>query len=149
MFRLALAVTGLTVFAVVAPAQDSKPKQGVHRDSSNFFGWVVAVDSDKHVLTILKQDGKQSELTIEDQTKFTLPQGAAMADRLKDRRLTPGTHVKIVMGDGTAAKEVHMLIGGRRAMPAPARAAKKPAIKDISADPKQKEEKKDPGTKEK
>jgi hypothetical protein len=101
------------------------------------------------MLTILKQDGKQSELTIDDQTKFTTPQGAAMADRLKDKRLTPGTHVKVVMGDGTAAKEIHMLIGGRRFMPAPTRSAKKPAVKDMSPDSKNKEEKKDPGTKEK
>jgi hypothetical protein len=131
------------------PAQDSKPKQGALKVPRDYFGWIVAVDSDKHVITILKPDGKQSELTIDDQTKFRTPQGAAMAERLKDRRLTPGTHVRFVIGDGTAAKEVHVLVGGRRAMPAPARAAKKPAAKDISADPKIKDEKKDPGTKEK
>jgi hypothetical protein len=149
MFRLALAVMGLTVFAAAAPAQDSKSKQGVHKDSKDLIGWIVKVDSDKQMLTILKQDGKQTELTIDGQTKLTTPQGAAIADGLKDKQLTPGTHVKLVMGDGTAVKEVHMLIGGRRAVPAPARAAKKAPAKEIEVDPKNKEEKKDPGTKEK
>jgi hypothetical protein len=148
MYRLAATVMGLAVFAPGVLAQDSKSKQAVHKDSKDLVGWIVKVDSDKQVVTILKQDGKQTELTIDGQTKLTTPQGAAIADGLKDRRLTPGTHVKLVMGDGTAIKEVHMLIGGRRAVPAAAPAAKKPAAKDVSADPK-KEDKKDPGTKEK
>jgi hypothetical protein len=148
MFRLALAVIGLAVFAAAGPAQDSKSKKGVHKDSKDLVGWIVKVDSDKQMLTILKQDGKQAELTTDGQTKFTTPQGAAIAEGLKNKQLTPGTHVKLVMGDGTAVKEVHMFIGGRRAVPAALPGAKKPPVKDVSADPK-KDDKKDPGTKEK
>jgi hypothetical protein len=148
MFRLALAVMGLAVFAAAVPAQDSKSRQGVHKDSKDLVGWIVKVDSDKQMLTILKQDGKQTELTIDGHTKLTSPQGAAIADGLRNKQLTPGTHVKLVMGDGTAVKEIHMFIGGRRAVPAALPAAKKPPAKDVSADPK-KDDKKDSGTKEK
>ena len=146
MFRLALAVMCLPVFTAGVLAQDSKSKQGVHKDSKDLLGWIVKVDSDKQVLTILKQDGKQTELTIDGETKFTTPQGAAIADGVKNKQLTPGTHVKLIMGDGTAVKEVHMFIGGRRAVPAPA--AKKAPAKE-SADPKNKYDKNDPGTKDK
>jgi hypothetical protein len=142
MFRLALAVMSLTVLVVGVRAQDSKSKQGAPKESKEMTAWVAKLDSDKRVLTILKQDGKQSELTFDDQTKFTTPQGVAMTtERLKKALLLPGIHVQLVMGEGTTLKEVHMLVGGRRDMP---RAAKKAPAKDVSADPKHKEDKKDP-----
>ncbi len=153
MFRLALAVMSLAVFAVGVLAQDAKSKQGAPKESKDFKAWVVKLDSDKHALTILKSDGKQSELTFDDQTKFTTPQDVAMTtDRLKKLLLLPGIHVQLAMGDGTTIKAVHMLVGDRRDIPRQKKAPVKDTstdTKDKSSDPKNKEEKKDPGTKEK
>jgi len=147
MFRLALAVMSLAVFAVGVLAQDAKSKQDAPKQPKDSAAWIVNLDLDKHVLTILKPDGKQSELTFDDQTKFTTPQDVAMTtDRLKKLFLLPGIRVQLAMGDGTTIKELHMVVGGRRDIP---RTAKKAPVKDTSADPKNKDEKKDPGTKDK
>jgi hypothetical protein len=143
MFRLALTVLSVAVFAVGVLAQDAKSKQGAPKQSKD--AWVVNLDLDKKVLTVLKPDGKQSELTFDDQTKFTTPQDVAMTtDRLKKLLLLPGVRVHLAMGDGTTIKELHMVVGGRRDIP---RTAKKAPVKDTSSDPKNKEDKKDPGSK--
>jgi hypothetical protein len=147
MFRLAGTLLALVVLAGAVSAQDAKSKPDVTKESKDLIAWLVKVDPDKKVLTVMKQDGKQMELSIDEQTKVTSPQGAASADGVKDRRLTPGTHVKLFIRDGMVVKEVHVLIGGRRAVSVPPPTPRNAPAKDKTSDPKIKGDKRESSTK--
>jgi hypothetical protein len=99
------------------------------------------VDSAKNTVRVRTPDGKQTDLTIDDQTQFIGPRGGVSKEGIKDDRLRVGAQLKITM-DGKTVKEIHLPYRNARERLEKERGSRTPATKDgIPADKK-------PGTKD-
>ncbi len=70
---------------------------------------LVKVDTDKMVLTVITDEGKQINLDVNDDTKFVGPRGAVSEARMKDDRLVKDAELTLVVaGNNRTIREVHL-----------------------------------------
>ena len=147
MARLAGSVLCLIAFAAALAAQDPKAKQEVKKEPKQMSATVVKVDSAKKVIRIRTPDGRQTDLKVDDATKFMNASGVLSDLGLNDDRLRAAAPIRIVF-DGTTVKEVQLLARSLKGAGA-AKPINPPISKDAKPASSSKEDKKEVPSKDK
>ncbi len=109
MLRTVGVVFGLVFLAggLLADDPKTKAKSDAKKDSKETIATVVKVDVDKRTIKVKMPDGKLTDLTIDNDTKFVGSRGEVSDQGIKDTRVRPGMQIKLVM-DGQSVKEVRL-----------------------------------------
>jgi hypothetical protein len=109
--KMACLVAALCVAGVVsAQTKDKKPVAKPKTTPAK----LVSVDAKKMMLMV-EMDGKKKEIMVGKDVKFYGPRGGKA--NIKDKRLTPGAMLGLVM-DGSTLKEVWLPMKGASSAPA-------------------------------
>lgn len=89
------------------PAKEDKPSKP-SKEAEGTPAKIVKVDAERKILTVMTENGKKMEFSVDHETKFIGPRDGISREGMEDDRLVAGAEVRLVLGSGKTLKEVHL-----------------------------------------
>jgi hypothetical protein len=98
------------MFLVCAPvAADTKGTEAAQKNPKEVTARIVDVDAPTKTLVVMVRGGGREEFTVVEGARVVDAAGHTLEKVLDDKRLKPGTEVRLTVGpDGKTCREVHL-----------------------------------------